>query len=135
MRRWDALDATPIPGTEIASYPAISPDGREVAFSAVDWSVIRVVPLAGGNGVVYSQPGPDGLDIIRRLDVETGVVTDVTDTGHLVFQGADGVLLAAPFDVRASALTGPAVPVVDEVAMSAGNQPGFFAVSRSEEIV
>ena len=118
MRRWDALDATPIPGTEIASYPAISPDGREVAFSAVDWSVIRVVPLAGGNGVVYSQPGPDGLDIIRTLDLERGVVTDVTPgryprytaTGHLVFQGADGVLLAAPFDVRASALTGPAVP-------------------------
>ena len=79
MRRWDALDATPIPGTEIASYPAISPDGQEL---------------------------------------ETGVVTEVTPgryprytaTGHLVFQGADGVLLAAPFDVRASALTGPAVP-------------------------
>ena len=32
VRRWDALDATPIPGTDGAFRPAISPDGREVAF-------------------------------------------------------------------------------------------------------
>ena len=32
LRRWDELEATPIPNTEGAGPPAISPDGREVAF-------------------------------------------------------------------------------------------------------
>ena len=209
MRRWNTLDATPIPGTEIASYPAISPDGQEVAFSEPAGSGIRVVPLAGevartlvestperpiiccprwspdgawiylglqyeglwrvpsrggaveivdstaiggppfmgvlpdDNGLVYSQAGPGGLDIIRTIAGETGVVRDVTpgryprytDTGHPVFQGDGGVLLAAPFDVRASTLTGPAVPVADGVAIRLGNQPSSWAVSRSGTLV
>ena len=45
-RRWNALDATPVGGTERALYPAISPDGLEVAFTAS--GSIRVVPLQGG---------------------------------------------------------------------------------------
>jgi serine/threonine-protein kinase len=101
--------------------------------------------LPDGNGLVYSELGSDGLNIIRAMNVETGAVTDVTPgtdprytaTGHLVFQGADGVLLAAPFDVRASALTGPAVPVADGVVEPRlrGSQPGNFAVSRSGTLV
>ncbi|MFC1790852.1 protein kinase [Gemmatimonadota bacterium] len=47
LRRWDALDATPIRDTESNRlYPAISPDGQEVAF--YDGTTIRVVPLRGG---------------------------------------------------------------------------------------
>ncbi|NIW38519.1 MAG: hypothetical protein GWN02_35120, partial [Gemmatimonadetes bacterium] len=34
VRRLDALTATPIPGTEQGIFPAISPDGTEVAFNA-----------------------------------------------------------------------------------------------------
>jgi Tol biopolymer transport system component len=45
-RRWDELEATPIRGTELANYPAISPDAREVAFNLQ--GAIRVVPLQGG---------------------------------------------------------------------------------------
>ena len=45
-RRWNALDATPIRGTDGARIPAISPDGQEVAFD--DGGSIRVVPLRGG---------------------------------------------------------------------------------------
>ena len=45
-RRWNALDATVIRGTERASYPTISPDGREVAFSAA--GSIRVASIQGG---------------------------------------------------------------------------------------
>ena len=45
-RSWDALDATPIRGTDGASRPAISPDAQEVAFTV--GSSIRVVPLQGG---------------------------------------------------------------------------------------
>ena len=46
VRRWDALEATPIRNTDAANAPAISPDGREVAF--VLSGSIRVVPLEGG---------------------------------------------------------------------------------------
>ena len=45
-RRWNALDATPIGGTDRAQFPAISPDGQEVAFATA--GSIRVVPLQGG---------------------------------------------------------------------------------------
>ena len=46
VRRWDALDATPIRNTDLAARPAISPDGQEVAFQRA--SSIPVVPLQGG---------------------------------------------------------------------------------------
>ena len=46
LRRWDALEATPIRNTEGAGDPVISPDGREVAFGVA--GSIRVVPLGGG---------------------------------------------------------------------------------------
>ena len=46
-RRWDALEATPIGGTDGATLPSISPDGREVAFN-ISGGLIRVVPLQGG---------------------------------------------------------------------------------------
>ena len=46
LRRWDALDATPIRDTDEALYPELSPDGLEVAVIA--GSSVRVVPLQGG---------------------------------------------------------------------------------------
>ena len=48
LRRWDELDATPIPDTENARLPSISPDGQEAAFRA--GRSIRVVSLLGGGG-------------------------------------------------------------------------------------
>lgn len=47
-RRWAASDATPIRDTDGASLPAISPDGREVAFTAAgDPARIRVASVQG----------------------------------------------------------------------------------------
>jgi serine/threonine-protein kinase len=54
IRRWEDLDARPIPGTEGAAVRvnpgqvALSPDGREVAFVVGNPGPLRVVPLAGG---------------------------------------------------------------------------------------
>ena len=46
LRRWDALEATPIRNTEGAHGPEISPDGRDVAFGGS--GSIQVVPPEGG---------------------------------------------------------------------------------------
>ena len=46
VRRWDALEATPIRNTDGAFSATISPDGREVVFGVA--GSIRVVPLQGG---------------------------------------------------------------------------------------
>ena len=95
-RQWNALDATPIRGTDQAQLPVMSPDGLEVAFQA--GNLIRVVPLQGGvsrtlaEGLVccpgwssdgawvyYSEPN-NGL---RRVPAGGGspeIVTEV-DTG------------------------------------------------------
>jgi len=69
-RRFDALDATLIGDTDDARLPAISPDGREVAFQALEGGPLRVVPLQGGvsRTVLPGDPGiccpswsPDGV--------------------------------------------------------------------------
>ena len=45
-RNLDDLDAVPVPGTEGAAAPVVSPDGRSIAFLANGG--IRTVPAAGG---------------------------------------------------------------------------------------
>ena len=64
-RRWNELDATPIRGTDRGEYPAISPDGQEIAFQQV--SSIVVIPLQGGVSRTVAEGGlccprwsPDG---------------------------------------------------------------------------
>jgi len=49
VKRWDALDGTPIRGTDGAEWPAVSPDEQEVAFYlGLGSGSLRVVPLQGG---------------------------------------------------------------------------------------
>ena len=72
VRRWADLDATPIRGTEGAITFALSPDGREVAFSAFPGS-LRVVALDGGLG--------------RTLVESVNTVEDWAPDGTVYFQG------------------------------------------------
>jgi eukaryotic-like serine/threonine-protein kinase len=56
LRRLDAVDAKPIAGTDGARAPAVSPDGKWVAFWADD--AIRRVPLSGGPVEILQGDGP-----------------------------------------------------------------------------
>jgi len=212
LRPLDALNGTPIPGTNGGYAPAFAPDGRSLAFMVGSGiSTLRVVSLTGqppvtltdsarwfdpswgeDGWVYFTNPayglsrvpaigGPIELvtvpDTTRRerihhwpqvlpgargvlftvghtpmtdteeydiavLDLETrtwsslvrGTFARYADSGHLVFTRADGTLMAAPFDLGDMALTGPAVPLMDGMAVK-NYGASDFALSRSGDLI
>ena len=97
LRRWDNLDPVPIAGTEgVFQYPALSPDGQEVAFLAVPGE-LKVTPLVGGvvrtladdtrccpswgsDGFIYYASQAGG---IARVRVAGGAIEPVTERDDL----------------------------------------------------
>ena len=83
VRPLDRLEATPLPGTENALNPSVSPDGTRIAFlAATSPSALRVVPLAGGPVLTLT----DSL-------VDTGGVSWGSD-GYIYYDGhleGDGI--------------------------------------------
>ena len=66
-----------------------------------------------------------------RVLAERGSAARYVSSGHLVF-ARDGMLLAAPFDAARAEVTGPAVPVVEDVRMDTyGTVSAQFDVSAS----
>jgi len=102
--------------------PWFLPGGRAVVFSTL--------ASAGGIGPL-AVVTLDGT--ITRLGV-SGASPQYTDDGHLVFFDLNGTVMSAPFDARNLRVTGPAVPVVQGVAMR-GNRTGLWAVSRNGTLV
>jgi len=84
----------------------------------------------------FGERGPDSLGIVDLADGSlaglglAGGNARYSATGHIVFGAAGGVLLAAPFDVRARRITGPAVTVTRDAAVTPANVTQF-AVSRT----
>jgi serine/threonine-protein kinase len=112
---------------EWAHGPQLLPDANWLLFtlrpaSQDSWDAAQIVAqsLTTGERIVLVERGRDA----RYLP-----------TGHLVY-GLNGVLLAAPFDVRARRVTGPAVPIVDGV-MDADVRTGavHFTVSYEGTLV
>ena len=63
LRRRDQLEATLLPGTNEASSPFFSPDGKHVGFFAGGdpISVIKSVPIAGGPAITVTDSGVRAL--------------------------------------------------------------------------
>jgi Tol biopolymer transport system component len=86
--------------------------------------------LPGGTAVLFTKWPPnlrvqDARLVVLSLEtghqntiVEGGTYGRYLPTGHLVY-GSGGTVFAAPFDVRRLELTGPAVPVLENVRMAA----------------
>ena len=98
MRRWDDPDASPIRGTEVGIRPAISPDGRQLAF-AQDGE-IKVLFFEGGPVQTLADGswprwGPDGYiyfqaDGSLRVPVTGGPPEPVTQLA----EGEQGTFVA-----------------------------------------
>jgi serine/threonine-protein kinase len=90
-------------------FPHVLPDGSAVLFTVsgattdtFDDASIDVISLRTGE---------------RKRLVEGGMAPVYLPSGYLLF-GRDGVLLAAPFDAEALELTGPPMPVIDDLVTS-----------------
>ena len=55
-------------------------------------------------------------DTVREL-IPEGVDATYVDTGHILYAHPNGGLFAAPFDLNSLEVTGPSVPVLDDVSL------------------
>jgi serine/threonine-protein kinase len=88
IRRLDSLQAVPIPGSEGATSPVFSPDGREIGFVTLSPFSVRVIQRTGGlartvwgdgasgGGLAWSQDGylyaDAGTGLVRMLPDGSG---------------------------------------------------------------
>ena len=100
-------------------WPQILPDGDHVIFTAyrtpLERATIEVLSISSGE---------------RKVLLTGGVLGLYVPTGHLLY-GAGEAIWAVPFDLKDLAVTGPAVPVVDSVAMNATDGAAAFDVSEN----
>jgi hypothetical protein len=82
--------------------------------------------LVGGGSEIWALD----LDTHDRRFLTDGSTPVYASSGHLLFGTPDGVLMAAPFDPATAELTGPAVPVLEDLAL-AGVARVSYAVSES----
>jgi eukaryotic-like serine/threonine-protein kinase len=88
--------------------------------------------LPGGRTLVFeSGQSVHALDLAsgRRVELTIGSSPRYAASGHLIF-GRGNALLAAPLDVGRLALTGPAVPILDNIVRDGAGQ-FHYAISRS----
>ncbi len=119
----EAIDLTTIDAKseDWHSHPALVPSGRAVLY----W-----VRLKGGAHRIDALTLGSGE---RRPVVENAYAPAVLDSGHLLFQRGEAILIA-PFDLERLSLTGPAVPLVDAVrrdSAASSNPLAELAIARS----
>jgi len=100
-------------------WPQILPDGDHVLFTAyrtpIERATIEVLSIKTGERKVLLTGGVYGLYV---------------PTGHLLYAVGE-TIRAVPFDLERLAVTGPAMPVVDSVAMNPSDGAAAFDVSEN----
>jgi serine/threonine-protein kinase len=103
-------------------WPNLLPDGRHLIFTnfstPIERAKIELLDLRTG---------------ARTVLVRGGVGGAYAASGHLLY-GAGNALLAVPFDLQRLRITGEAVPVVSDVALSPSNGEAAFSVSASGDL-
>jgi len=100
--------------------------------------------LPGGRAVIFTSfSTPFSATRIEAVDLKTRERTAILDgaifaryvrTGHLLF-AREGAVFAAPFDVKRVRVTGPAVPVVEDLAWIVTDAVAGYAVSETGTLV
>ncbi len=74
--------------------------------------------LPDGSGILLTQSGSIVLFVPETGEtfplIERGVAPHYVPSGHIVYSAASGVM-AVPFDLATNSVTGPAVPILDDV--------------------
>ena len=83
-------------------WPEVLPNGRAAVFTEVDESGFQLAAVSLETGAIL----PLG---------QQGTNPHFIAPGYLLFARTDGAVLAAPFDPNAPRITGPALPVTDDV--------------------
>ena len=100
-------------------WPQILPDGDHIIFTAyrtpIDEATIEVFSIRSGK---------------RKVLLKGGVFGFYVSTGHLLYAVGE-TIRAAPFDLDRLLVTGPAIPVVDSVAMNLTDGAAPFDVSEN----
>ena len=100
-------------------WPQILPDGEHVVFTAyrtpLERATIEVLSISSGK---------------REVLVTGGVFGFYVPSGHLLYAAGE-TIRGVPFDVNRLAVTGPAVPVLDSVAMNPTDGAAAFDVSEN----
>jgi Tol biopolymer transport system component len=100
-------------------WPQILPDGEHVIFTAyrtpIERATIEALSISSGK---------------RKVLFTGGVFGFYVPTGHLLYAVGEAIW-AVPFDLKRLEVTGPAVPVVDSVAMNATDGAAAFDVSEN----
>ena len=101
--------------------------------------------LPGGSGMLLTDRRTLSIsvfdlaaDTVREI-IPEGVDATYVDTGHIVYAHPSGGLFAAPFDLNVLDVTGPPVPVVDDVSMVVVGGQGIirarYSISQNGTLV
>jgi serine/threonine-protein kinase len=69
-----------------------------------------------------------------KLLLEGGTYPRYAHTGHIIYAGKDGSLLAAPFDIKRLEVAGPVISLLEDIDVKIGG-PANFAFSRNGSLV
>ena len=116
----------------------------EFLLENANWAYFPLL-LPGGSGVLLTDIRTMSIavfdieaDTVREL-IPEGLDAMYVDTGHIVYAHPNGGLFAVPFDLNGLEVTGPSVPVVDDVSLvAAGGQNALrakYSISQNGTLV
>ena len=127
-------DVKAIAGSEGATWPSITPDGKTILFTDRGTAIARM-PIAGGQRTDVVRLTSEGDNATGRPVGGFLAQVQLVSSGYLVYGQGPGVIMALPVDPTTLAPQGPPVAVADLVERGRNSGGAYFAVSRTGFLV